>query len=178
MNTKSIFSSVARLTTIAAAVALPLAAHVAPAAAQTLDRDVRYVLPFEMLEGKPDVDPGRGLGYWIWHDDAGLHLRTTTHGLEHDFNGVIRTGEASKLVDVDGYRLEDKGANQDRVTQPEQNVVRFHFDTWDGVDGLDFRLDGDMFCVNLENDGREATDMVHIGQYELKPDSLPVCFRR
>ena len=37
---------------------------------------------------------------------------------------------------------------------------------------------GRAFCVELENNGHEAVDTTHLGQYELKPDQLPVCFRR
>lgn len=173
----------ARLGISATAVLLPVAAlltHVAPAGAQTLDRaDARYVLPFAVLQGKPSMEPGDGLGYWLWHDEDGLHLRTTTHGREHDFNGVLRTGEQSRFVDVKGIKLDDHGPNQDRLqVTDEGEVVRFHFDTWDGTDGIDFRLDGRTFCIELEDNGRAVAGQVHLGIGQVSPNQLPVCFQR
>src|SRR6266511_5480935 len=57
------------------------------------------------VEGKPDeFRPGGMKGYYIWHDDNGLHLWTTTRGREHVFSGVIRTD--GNFVQVRGHRLE------------------------------------------------------------------------
>src|SRR5690348_5897021 len=103
MNLLSASRNVARLGAVAAAIAFPLAAHAAPTApgaAGTLPTTPdggRYVLPFDVLEGRPAFEAGDGLGYWLWHDQDGLHLRVTTHGLEHDFNGVIRTAEQNSF---------------------------------------------------------------------------------
>ena len=77
------------------------------------------------------------------------------------------------------YRLEDGNKNDDKLRiDSDKDGIRFHFDTWDGADGVDFRVDGRAFCVELENNGHEAVDTTHLGQYELKLDQLPVCFRR
>ena len=170
----------ARLGAVAATIAMPLAMRVTPAGAQQAAiPDNRYVVPFSVLDGTPDFDPGQGLGYWLWRDQDGIHLRTTTHGTEHDFNGVLRTTDNARFVDVTPYHLEDHGANDDRVrVNPDHDIIRFHFDTWDGVDGVDFRVNGRAFCVELENNGHEATDLAHLGQDQLKPDQLPICFQR
>ena len=173
----------ARLGVIVAAVVLPIAAplsQIAPADAATLDRTTtRYVLPFAVLQGKPSMEPGDGLGYWLWHDEDGLHLRTTTHGREHDFNGVLRTGEQSRFVDVNGIKLDDHGPNQDRMQViDEGEAIRFHFDTWDGTDGIDVRLDGRTFCIELEDNGRTVAGQVHLGASQVSPSQLPVCFQR
>ena len=58
------------------------------------------------------------------------------------------------------------------------DAVRFRFVTYDGVDGIDFRLSGTAFCVQLENDAREATGMTHLGAAGTAPQQLPVCFQR
>lgn len=180
MNTTSIVTRVARFGAIAAAIAMPFAARITPVSADAMPQpDNSYVVPMSIIDGNPDFEHGQGMGYWLWRDKDGLHLRTTTHGVEHDFNGVIRTADNSTFVDVKPYRLEDKGSNDDRLhIDSDKDTIRFHFDTWDGTDGVDFRLNGRAFCVELENNGHEATDATHLGQYELKPDQLPVCFRR
>ncbi|MGH2354019.1 MAG: hypothetical protein ACRDI2_06775 [Chloroflexota bacterium] len=180
MNMPSIRNRIARVGAIAAAVVMPLAVSVTPVAAEGQENaEQRYVLPFEVLQGRPDVGAGDELGYWLWHDDEGLHLRTTTQGLQHNFNGVIRAAGDGRFFDVDRIRLDHSGENQDRVgVGPGHQTIVFHFDTWSGADGIDFRLAGQTFCVELLNNGHEATDVTHLGRDELRPDQLPVCFQR
>lgn len=74
-------------------------------------------------------------GYYIWRDDEGLHLRTTTRGVQHEFSGVIRTD--GEFVQVRGARLERDDFY--RVSR-DGNHIRFKFETDGGRDGLDFRL--------------------------------------
>src|SRR5947209_17803030 len=78
MNT-SLTARIARFGLVATTAIFPVIAHVAPAAAAPLDHpaEARYVLPFDTLAGNPDMSAGDGLGYWLWQDDHGLHLRTT-----------------------------------------------------------------------------------------------------
>jgi hypothetical protein len=180
MNTASIANRIARLGAVAAAIVMPLSTGLTPVRADAeAPPDNRYVLPFSILDGNPDFEHGQGMGYWIWRDKDGLHLRTTTHGIEHDFNGALRTSDNSQFVNVKPYRLEDQGSNDDRLhIDSDKDTIRFHFDTWAGTDGFDFRLDGRTFCVELENNGHEATDATHLGRDEVRPNQLPVCFRR
>lgn len=177
-------SRLVRTATLIASLIVPALAGPAPAAADTLAQRMpppppaAYVLPFSVLEGNPHVRPGEDLGYWLWHDAGGLHLRTTTRGLPHQFSGVIRTRERARFFDVDGVRLEDRAGNHDREVQTDNDTIRFRFVTYDGVDGIDFRLDGAGFCIDLENNGHDAPRLVHLGQHEVRPDHIPVCFRR
>ena len=115
MMTSQFASHVVRLLSVAA-VAVPLAVHAtpagaspAPAAEHQPDSAARYVVPMYILDGKPDMDPGQDMGYWVWRDQDGIHLRTTTRGHEHDFNGVIRTSDGSKLTNVDRAHLRAPG---------------------------------------------------------------------
>ena len=75
--------------------------------------------------------------------------------------------------------MKSGGANDDRLrVDADQDTIRFHFDTRSGADGFDFRLMGRTFCAELENNGHEATEVTHLGEFQLEPDQLPVCFRR
>ena len=136
------------------------------------------VLAFSVLEGKPEMSAGEGMGYWLWSDAEGIHLRTTTNGLPHVFRGVIRTRERAQFLDVSDVRLEDRAGNHDREVQADDDLIRFRFVTYAGIDGIDFRLDGAGFCVELENNGHDAVRAVHLGAEEVQPGAMPVCFKR
>jgi hypothetical protein len=176
----SLWTRLARLGAVVAAAAWPLVAGAAPTGAAEVARIAdRSVLPFAVLQGQPDMSAGQGMGYWLWHDDDGIHLRTTTRGREHIFSGVLRTGENAQFTDVQEVRLDHRHHNQDGVvTSDDGRTIRFHFHTWDGTDGIDFRLDGRALCVDLANNGHEAVASVHLGRFEVMPSDLPVCFRR
>ncbi|MCX7781210.1 MAG: hypothetical protein N2491_09925 [Negativicutes bacterium] len=102
------------------------------------------------LEGKPDAfRPGDTRGYFIWHDDNGMHLRTTTRGHERIFTGVIRTD--GKFVNVDDFKME--GNDRIRVSR-DRDTIWFRLSTAGAVDGLNFRIKGgDYVHFELYMDG-------------------------
>ncbi|CUH95235.1 putative secreted protein [Propionispora sp. 2/2-37] len=90
------------------------------------------------LEGQPeDFRLGRSQGYFIWHDDDGLHLRTTTKYRSHIFSGILHTD--GRFTDVDGVRLED---NDRYKVKQGGHTIDFRFDTSGGADGIDFKVSG------------------------------------
>lgn len=114
------------------------------------------------IEGRPDMlDPGHIRGYFVWRDDDGLHLRTTTRGHDHVFSGVIRTD--GKFEDVDGRRLEH--GDYYRLSR-DRDTITFRFTTAAGLDGFDFRVDdGKRLNFDLFMDGhRIDVDEIYIGE--------------
>lgn len=106
------------------------------------------------LEGSPDdFHMGKNQGYFIWHDDAGLHLRTTTKGQNHVYTGVLRTD--GRFVNVHGVRLE----NDDRYKITSfGHKLEFRFETIGASDGIDFRVDGgDKVDFDLFVDGHKIS---------------------
>jgi hypothetical protein len=185
----------ARLGAAGCAALLPLLASALPANAQTVpdappstastpstepaDAAGPYVLPFAVLRGDPSVHAGRELAVFLWHDAGGLHLRTTGPGPERDFTGVLRATGGGHFFDLDRVRVEHGEQNHDRVNLgPNGRTIAFHFDTFAGVDGFDTRLGGQAFCLELVAGRRAAAQITHLGGDELRPDQLPVCFRR
>jgi len=120
-------------------------------------------------QGQPDsFRPGDSRGYFIWHDDNGLHMWTTTRGTRHEFSGVIRTN--GTFVDVHGKRLEsDDYLRVDR----DRNKITFRFDTEGGIDGVNFRIDGGSYAnFDLFIDGhRIDRNEIHIGDSSWHPRS-------
>lgn len=109
------------------------------------------------LDERPDAfRPGQNRGYFIWRDQKGFHLWTTTRGQRHVFTGTVTTdGDRLdvKLKDIEGRSEErpfghlftwnrpDRG---DRVKlDQDRDTVRFRFDNSGGdVDGIDFKVVG------------------------------------
>lgn len=122
------------------------------------------------LEGRPDsFHPGDSRGYFIWHDEHGLHLRTAARLHGHQFSGVLRTD--GHFFDVRGTWLE---ADDSYSLGHEEHRVTFHFDTGSGgVDGIDFRVrGGDKVVFDLYMDGHKvATDEINGGSNNWHPDS-------
>ncbi len=113
------------------------AATPAAAAATTTNADNdRWPL---RIQGRPaSLDAGGTNAWYFWHDDSGLHIRTTTPAeRDHVFTAVLRTGGTFR--DVDKVRLE----NADDVQMLDGGhvlIARFH--TYAGIDGVDFRISG------------------------------------
>ena len=67
------------------------------------------------LEGDPGVTDSSALGYYVWRDNDGLHVRTHGPGAEHVFSaqfhtdGVIRNVSPVRLESDDQNYLENGG---------------------------------------------------------------------
>lgn len=128
------------------------------------------------LEGRPDAfRMGNSRGYFIWQDQDGLHLRTTTRGQEHVFSGVIRTN--GRFVDVERKQLEH--GDFCRVN-PDRDTITFRFTTTSGSDGMDFRVrDGERLNFDLFIDGHKINPHeIYLGERGWHPRSSDFTIRR
>ncbi len=119
------------------------------------------------VEGRPDIyDPGEMMGYFVWHDHHGFHVRTTTRGSEHHFSGEISTN--GRIVGADGVRLEE---NDHYRVSPHQHKLKFDLDTQGGQDGLNFHIaGGDKVTFELYVDGHRVNpNRIFIGDRGLHP---------
>jgi hypothetical protein len=149
------------------------------------------------IEGKPDQFVNGGpKGYYIWHDDHGFHIWTSTLGREHVFSGVIHTD--GRLYNIKGHHLED-GDTFKVSSDPRENAwfkfsegdgdrghfsfggrevglehdkIHFKFNTAGGSDGLNFRIkDASYVDFDLFIDGRPVPRReIHIGDNGWHPD--------
>lgn len=120
--------------------------------------------------GQPSTDDSSPVGYFVWHNDDGFHLRTHGPGAEHLF--VARLETNGNFKDVDKSMLE----KEDRIKLSNDGhtlVIRFH--TFDGFDGVNFRIDGgEHLNLNLKLDGQEiSTDNIFLGQGRTHPPTNP-----
>jgi hypothetical protein len=126
-------------------------------------------------EGAPDIDQNSPTGYYIWHNDDGLHLRTHGPGEKHDFVAHLRTD--GTFEDVSPVRLED-GDRVDVVDGGHELLIEFH--TYDFTDGVDFRVNGGKrLRFNLKLDGRLiSTDHIFLGKDRDHPPHNPFALHR
>ncbi|HLH27206.1 MAG TPA: hypothetical protein VK066_32200 [Chloroflexota bacterium] len=132
-----------------------------------------------VVEGRPTMfQPGARGGYYIWHnedEDTHWHIETTDRpGFNHLYTGAIRTD--GTFVNVSGVQSE----GDDWVRQEGNGVLRFHFHTFSGIDGVRFSIDGgSTLAMNLfRDDAPVALDRIYLGRDGSHPRSNPVRFNR
>lgn len=121
------------------------------------------------LEGQPtQLHQGALESYWIWHDDDGYHLRTTTAHDRHVFSGHIECSRADAWVKA--YQLK-----QDDFVRLAGQRIEFHLVTQRNLSGFDFRVDwGNSATFFLEIDGHKGSlDHVFLGRENTHPASDP-----
>lgn len=99
--------------------------------------------------GRPDFQAGGDLGYFIWHDGDGWHVRWTTAGRTRMFSGAVSTDGTFR--DVKAVRTEKGG-----VAVRTARQLNFRATSSGGVDGFDFRTTGDRLTFRLQIDGSLA----------------------
>ncbi len=127
------------------------------------------------LDGHPNLTKDNPVGYYIWHNEDGLHLRTHGPGDEHYFTARLRTDgmfekvEAVRLENKDNYEILDNG---------HLLVLRFH--TYDFTDGLNFRVQGGTkLHFNLHLDRKPiATESIYLGDDGNHPATNPFTITR
>jgi hypothetical protein len=124
------------------------------------------------VEGKPDrLEAGGPVGWYFWHDDDGLHLRTagpTSDRKSFDAtlhtDGEFRGVRLIRLEGGDAFAVRDGG-----------HTLAVHFNTYEGIDGVDFAVEGgSRLHLNLRQDGSlSATDEIYLGEDSSHPGDNP-----
>jgi hypothetical protein len=111
-------------------------------------------------EGAPNVTDSSPAGYFIFHDENGFHIRTHGPGTEHDFVAVLHSTGTFENLDL--IKLES--ADSVAVSDGGHRLV-MHFHTFDGIDGLNFRVNGgDDLRLDLKLDDQQAsTSQIFLG---------------
>ena len=129
-----------------------------------------------IIEGKPAALEAGGLnGVYIWHDDSGLNLETTdAQDSGHLYTGTLTTDGA--FTGLEAVHLE----SDDAATIVSPTELTFHFNTFNGIDGIRFHIDGGtQIGFNLTIDGHEETaDGVFLGAYSQHPNATPFTITR
>lgn len=106
----------------------------------------------------------------IWREGNWWHIRTTTAGQEHSFDGHITAngGSIKSITRTDDLEKVDQ-LGLDRT----RRSLDFDFTTAGAMDGFDFYTDADSLTFNLNMDGRATSKNVYIGRNGVNPVSIP-----
>jgi hypothetical protein len=127
------------------------------------------------MDGKPDAfNPGHSNGYFIWQDGKGLHLRTTTPGVEHVFSGTISTD--GTFENVFG---KSRGADDSFHVNGDHDKITFKFTSTGGSDGIDLHVsDGSYVGFKLSMDEEDVDPAnIFIGHDGWHPGSYKFTLR-
>jgi len=116
-------------------------------------------MPAGLKAGLPDA-------YWVYFDDQGWHLRTTTDNpAVRKFGGQIFLAEGA-MADVRAYRVEA----QDRLKKTSAQLIDFGFETIGEMDGVDFKFTGSK-CVQFKLliDGKPKPTQIWLGANKVHP---------
>ena len=162
----------------AAPATLAAASVASPQASPACDDNGTWRVDDAGVNGAPDnFDRGDTGAAYVWHDGTGWHLRTTDRtDSRHVYSGPITPSAGPRIVDVDRTLLEKDA----RVWIGGDGALHYRFVTYDGIDGVNFHLNGcpaagvehQSLRFSLDYDGREQdAGRVRLGDHEQHPES-------
>ncbi|HEY6378858.1 MAG TPA: hypothetical protein VI316_06740 [Candidatus Dormibacteraeota bacterium] len=129
------------------------------------------------VQGRPDhLDRGDRGAIYLWHDGSGWHLRTTdVRNVNNDYAGTIALSPGARFTYVHPVMNE----KDDSVYLDGDNVLHYRFDTFNGVDGFDFRVSAcggdrqhERVTFHLTRDGSDDNaSRIALGDTRAHPDS-------
>lgn len=121
-------------------------------------------------EGQPkNLKEGESQRYYVWRDDKGWHVRTTTGENKHFFAGSI-TAIGGKIQNFTSFQLENKDMLK---TNSARTQLYFDFATTQKMDGFDFQSDASKIKFDLLIDGKRKADTVYVGANGDSPKTSP-----
>ena len=117
----------------------------------------------------PIVDPERS-AYWIWHSGGSWHLRVTTAGETHRFQGTV----TAKSSPIQKLKFGDDRL-RDHAAMLEHSGVQFDFER-NTPASIDFRLLNRAACIELDLyvDGMHRLERIYLGPYARSPLHMPI----
>jgi hypothetical protein len=126
-------------------------------------------------QGRPDFTKGEALGYFVWRDAEGWHVRWTTKGKRRTFSGTVSCdGAFMQFAPVAKGR-------RDYVKKVAEHTIKFDTVVEGGMDGIDFRLSPSTETVTFDllMDGeRVAPELVRVGAGKTRPPKVPFSIDR
>jgi hypothetical protein len=121
---------------------------------------------YSVADGRPaGLHSGAPEAFWVWHDDhgRGWHVRSTTAGQRHRFQGAVVSDGIITNVNATDHSFSDR-------IRADAKTVNFDFFTQGNEDGFDFRVAGSQ-CVRfyMTVDGRSEPQLIHIGRGNAHP---------
>jgi len=120
--------------------------------------------------GQPkNLTSGQSHRFYVWRDDSGWHLRTTTGREKHFFAGVV-TVVGGKVANFKTFQFEKKDTLKINSTRTQ---LAFDFATDTQIDGFDFQTDAQSVQFDLRMDGKRNADVIYVGSNGQSPRNIP-----
>lgn len=135
----------------------------------TVCTSVTFAAPF--YSGRPvQFHPGDSSGYFIWNDERGWHVITTSDRRVRQFSGAIRTDGQIQQVKAIGLERNDRLKPDYR-----RDKIEFNFKSDGREDGIVFNIIGERFLrFDLFVDGKRIDPRyVFIGRQGWRPSQSP-----
>ena len=122
-------------------------------------------------QGEPKLEIGKASRWYVWHDKAGWHIRTTTGGNLREFHGMICIVEGN-ITQFEPVKSEGKKQDWWKMAD-ERRVVRMNLQTAGKLDGFDFKVSDKAkeIVFDLKISGSDKADQVLIGKNAVNPKS-------
>lgn len=132
-----------------------------------------YSVGAGQVRGQPGIEEGKILGYFIWVDKEGFHLRWCTDGKPYLFTGRIDADKPIK--EIKDVREEPGGWAKIYGNR----IVMFSKTSRGQVDGLDLTIpQGRIVQIEFHIDGKEPTpEQIFLGEKGAHPKGVPLKIR-
>jgi hypothetical protein len=129
-----------------------------------------YTVGAGLVRGRPAIEEGKVLGYFIWADQEGFHLRWCTDGKPYLFTGRIDTDKPVKEI----KDVRDEPGGWARIYGGR--IVMFSKTSRGQVDGLDLVIPrGRLVQIEFHIDGLEPTpEQIFLGEKGQHPRGVPL----
>lgn len=124
----------------------------------------------------PQLREGAPTAFYVWRDDSGWHIRSTTAGNAHEFKGAVRaiggTFASMELPQTEGKKKRKKSLDAWAISADKQTLA-IELNTRGKIDGCDFHLSRDVRYLDfdLRIDGESRADHIYIGKSGTHPAS-------
>jgi hypothetical protein len=122
------------------------------------------------VRGAPEIEPNKVVGFYLWADKDGLHLRWTTDGTAHLFSGRLDLDKPLKEL----VRVREVAGGWARMHG--NRVVMFSSTSRGAVDGLDLVIPaGRKVRLEIQVDGKDPLpEQVLLGAKGNNPKGFPL----
>jgi hypothetical protein len=127
--------------------------------------------------GRPaQLREGAATSLYVWRDETGWHIRTTTGGKQREFRGTVRaiggTFASMELPKTEGKKGKPKTRDAWAISADKQTLA-IELKTKGKIDGCDFHLSRDVRYLDfdLRIDGESRPDHIYIGNAGTHPAS-------
>ncbi|MBA7585428.1 hypothetical protein ES708_27407 [subsurface metagenome] len=94
------------------------------------------------IKGSTEINSGQFLGYALWKQSDGFHLRWTTKGSKtHNFQG--------KIICEEKVMITKRVRSETEIDTREKNTIGWDTTLQGQVDGFDFRTPFNVFYVHF-----------------------------